>query len=140
LCKYEAAGFPSLEAALAAYCKAEGVEPGGALAIATAAYEDGDVWRFVNRNTWVIDGAALAKAGWQVQVVLNDFEAAVWGLPDLGPDAQDVLKPGREDPALPRCLIGPGTGLGLGYLVPVGGRLSCAAHPWRPYDGCGVAG
>lgn len=118
--KYAAADFPSLGAALTAYLEEEGLEGGGALSIATAAYEDGDVWRFVNRNEWVIDPVALESGGWDLFTIVNDFAAATWGLLSLGPEDQEILKQGVPAEDCPRCLIGPGTGLGLGYLVPVG--------------------
>ncbi|MGB0720356.1 MAG: glucokinase, partial [Bdellovibrionales bacterium] len=73
------------------------------------------VWRFVNKNRWVIDPAALAASGWPVDIIMNDFEAATWALPDLPPEDQRVLKQ-KENQYDTYCLLGPGTGLGLGYL------------------------
>lgn len=114
--KYAAADYPRFEDALARYCEEQGLPNEGTLAIATAAYNDGKVWRFVNRNKWIIDPAALEAAGWKLPVILNDFEAATWGLNNPAPGDFEVLKKGvpKNDPL---CLIGPGTGLGLGYLV-----------------------
>ncbi len=118
--KYQAADFISFEAALGAYCSETGRENEGTLAIATAAYQDNNVWRFVNRNKWVLDPEALEKQGWPVRIILNDFEAATWGLNALTENDLEVLKPGQaEEISLPRCLMGPGTGLGLGFLFPL---------------------
>lgn len=115
--KYKAVDFPDLQSALAKYCEETGIEARGALLIATAGYNDGGVWKFVNQNTWEIDPKALAAAGWCVEKILNDFEAATWSLISLKEANQTVLKAGnseRESGSL--CLLGPGTGLGLGYL------------------------
>ncbi len=112
--KFPAAQFQSFEEAL--YEFSEGKT--GALRIATAAYEDGEHWRFVNQNEWVISPAVLKAAGWSVEIVLNDFAAATWGLVDLPATQQNVLLEGSDRSAgQPRCLLGPGTGLGLGYLI-----------------------
>ena len=110
--KFAAADFASLEAALAKY--SAGKAP---LRIATAAYPDTDGrWRFVNQNKWVIDPTALKKAGWPVEIILNDFEAATWALTDLPPAAQKTIKAAPPRPGFAKILLGPGTGLGLGYL------------------------
>lgn len=111
--KYRADDFETLEDALQEYCSDER----GELSIATAAYEDGDVWQFVNQNKWVMNPASLKENGWDIKAILNDFAASTWGLIDLDPDSQNILHEGESVEA-PKCLIGPGTGLGLGYLVP----------------------
>lgn len=117
--KYTAADFESFEAALESFCAQAGVKDKSGLRIATAAYPDKNgAWRFVNRNPWVIDPAALKKQGWSVEIILNDFAAAVWGLQSLNDKTHKILKPGVARADLPQCLTGPGTGLGLGYLVP----------------------
>lgn len=115
--KYRAADYATFEDALAAFCAERGIKGGGELLIATAAYEDGKVWRFVNRNIWVLDPDAMVKAGWKPVVMLNDFAAATWGLKNIGKDDVEILKAGVQGD-LPKVLLGPGTGLGLGYLYP----------------------
>jgi glucokinase len=113
--KYKAADYSGFLTALTAYCEAQGLEPRGALRIATAAYPDGDQWLFVNNNQWVIDLPAIKQAGWDLEVILNDFEAATWALLGIEDADCDVLK-GGAGAGFSKCLIGPGTGLGLGYL------------------------
>ena len=115
--KYKAADFPDLQSALNLYCKAMGGGSGAGhdLYIATAGYEDEGVWKFVNQNTWHISIPDLKALGWNVRIILNDFEAATWSLLSLTDKEANVLKPvpGVSDTL---CLLGPGTGLGLGYL------------------------
>ncbi len=113
--KYVAAEFPDLQSALAQYCRESGLKTGGDLAIATAGYNDASVWKFVNHNKWQINPDDLKAAGWNIQCILNDFEAATWSLLSLREDEQTVLKEGKAGSDT-LCLLGPGTGLGLGYL------------------------
>lgn len=113
--KYSVADFADLQTALMAYCNDKNIDQGGDLAIATAGYEDQGVWKFVNQNTWQIDPKDLKNAEWNITIILNDFEAATLSLPAL----QDTDKTILKDSSCPNdtlCLIGPGTGLGLGYL------------------------
>jgi glucokinase len=112
--KYKAAYFETFEAALENYCHEVGIEKGGTLSIATAGYEDEGVWKFVNQNIWQIDPAHLQKT-WTLQPILNDFEAATWALLGLEEDQKRII---RDAPSASEslCLMGPGTGLGLGYL------------------------
>ena len=133
--KYVAADFKNFEDAVIAYAKEISAKKKLSLRISTAAHSDGKVWRFVNRNKWVIDEAALAKKGYRVERILNDFEAATWGL--VGLKDKQILKRARgKVKNNAHCLIGPGTGLGLGYLIaspnPVvrktmGGHIAAAA-------------
>jgi glucokinase len=113
--KYAASDFESFEDAVEKYKEEARIDHDASLLIATAAHPDeNNVWRFVNRNKWEIDVAHLGN----VDIILNDFEAATWGLVDL--KDQKVLKAGRSNHVAPRVLVGPGTGLGLGYLIPHG--------------------
>ncbi len=122
--RIKACEFDSFSAALAHYCAEEGLAHSGTLCIATAAYEDGGVWRFVNDNIWVIDPVALENEGWNVELILNDFEAATWGLINVSPEDCHILKAAgssAQNATHAKCLVGPGTGLGLGFLFNSGG-------------------
>lgn len=113
--KYEVDGFENFDEALAAYCTLHNVDEAGRLRIATAGYEDEGVWKFVNNNKWHIDPQSLKEAGWDIEIILNDFEAATWSLLSLKTDDVELLKE-AQGASLSKCLIGPGTGLGLAYL------------------------
>jgi len=112
--KYKAGDFEGLEQALQRYCEDEGLGSKGPLRVATAGYCDNGVWKFVNRNKWIIDPVAVMAQGWDLDVIINDFEAATWALRTLGAVDISILKKaqGASDSL---CLLGPGTGLGLGY-------------------------
>ena len=121
--KYAAADYKNFETALAAYASSMEADKKNSLLISTAAHPHGKLWRFVNNNTWVIDPVALTKKGFHTKLILNDFEAATWGLMGLKKSNITVLKKPHlknshlKNPSASRCLIGPGTGLGLAYLT-----------------------
>ncbi len=115
IAKYKVEDFESLETALGQYCEEQGLETSGSLRIATAGYEDAGVWKFVNQNKWIIDPAGLNQAGWTIEIILNDFEAGVWALTNLAAEDVETLKD-ASGASKNKCLLGPGTGLGLGYL------------------------
>ncbi len=50
--------------------------------------------------------------------VVNDYTALAWSLPHLRADDTVAIGGGSADPRAPRAVIGPGTGLGTGALVP----------------------
>ena len=63
----------------------------------------------------MIDPAKLKQDGWDVELILNDFEASVWALLKLQDGDIETLKE-ADGASSAKCLLGPGTGLGLGYL------------------------
>lgn len=78
--------------------------------------------------TWRFDpvrlGSELGIAG---LIAVNDFAAQARGAP-LTPDSDIVeLNPGSPIPTAPRAVLGPGTGLGLGLLVPNGETIRVVA-------------
>jgi glucokinase len=69
--------------------------------------------------SWRIDADALSAHLAIPDVVLrNDFEAAAAGLDDVDPALCTTLQQGEFSAALPRVVIGAGTGLGVAYLIP----------------------
>ena len=71
---------------------------------------------------WRLDAAQLARRfGFPVRL-LNDLEAAAWGLPALSAGQLLTLQPGTADPVGNRTLIAAGTGLGEAGLVWDGNR------------------
>ena len=77
-------------------------------------------WKGTNL-AWTLDVRALnGLLGAQV-ALLNDLEAAVYGLPELREHELQVLAPGVRDPAGPLAVIAAGTGLGQAFAVPLPG-------------------
>ena len=79
-----------------------------------------------------------ARLGLERLVVINDFVAQALAVPGLAESERVQLGPGEPLPGRAIGVIGPGTGLGVGGLLPTdlgwlpipseGGHISCAAH------------
>src|SRR5918999_1212403 len=71
----------------------------------------------VTNLSWTLDEAALAESlGNARTTLLNDLEAAAWGVMKLPPDALAVLQPGTRRQAS-MALIAAGTGLGEALMI-----------------------
>ena len=85
----------------------------------------------MTNHPWSFSIEALRQAlGLQRLVVMNDFEALARSLPALQEGETEKLCGGEPVPDQPLALIGPGTGLGVGGLVP-------SAAGWVPLAGEG---
>jgi glucokinase len=120
-------GYASLGAAIQAYLAGSAASivlagPVAHAAIAIANPVEGDLVAMTNHH-WSFSIAALkGELAFETLAVVNDFTALAMALPQLGP-AQRVQVGGGE--ARAGCtigLVGPGTGLGVSGLVPVGAR------------------
>ncbi len=103
----------------------------GAFAVATAVRED--LVHFTN-SPWSFSQEAVRQAlGLRALRVVNDFEALALSLPGLVPGQMQGF-PGGPRMALPGltlAVVGPGTGLGVGAVLP------CAAGRWDALPGEG---
>lgn len=129
--KYKVSDYPNFETALDLYLRDAGL---GRMKIlmATAAYNHEGIWKFVNQNPWEIDPRALAKNGYDIAHIINDFEAASWGLLTLDDKDLEVIQEGVVPEDLrTQCLLGPGTGLGLGYVI----HTKSGAHVQKTHGG-----
>jgi glucokinase len=101
----EEAGRPALETA--AFCGAGPLAPDGRIRLTNA-----DV---------LLDPAALARAaGVPRAILINDFAAVAHGIPRLPAAAFLPCGGGTAAPDVARVVLGPGTGLGIATLAPVG--------------------
>ncbi|WP_031170369.1 glucokinase [Streptosporangium roseum] len=120
------ADHDGLPEAVAAYLAehAGGVQPGAAC-IAIAGPVEGDRYRLTNAG-WT---GSVRDLGIPNAELLNDFEALAASLPHLVGD--DLVSLGGPEPSRGvKAVLGPGTGLGVGGLVP-------AAEGWVPIPGEG---
>ncbi|TAL35749.1 MAG: glucokinase [Spirochaetes bacterium] len=95
---------------------------------------------------WDVDGNRVQSETGIETVVINDFLAISHAVPHLDvEDAEKIVKVPHPDGSLPpesggvKLVIGPGTGLGVGFLVPVNGSYipfpSEGGHSdFAPYD------
>ncbi len=94
-------------------------EPATKLAICAAGVVNDNKVKLTNAD-WTIDGNALRKNhGLKHCRIVNDFAAMTRSIPELNVDAFEVLRPGTPDKTAPVLVAGPGTGFGVGYLVPI---------------------
>lgn len=76
---------------------------------------------------WGVDGGLIEQATGIETIVINDFLAIGYGIPifDVNDSKRIVKVPHRDGSYAPdghgvKLVLGPGTGLGVGYLVPIG--------------------
>lgn len=116
--------YASLEEIVAAYLETTGAAPDAA-AFAVAGPVRGGEAALTNRK-WKISATALARRfPFEHCRVVNDFSAVALGVPALEDGDLEQMGGGARDPDAPAAVIGPGTGLGIGGLVPGtdGGRV-----------------
>jgi glucokinase len=112
---------PDLESAVANYLDEAGVRPRAAT-FAIAGPVDTEQIALTNR-AWQFRLSEFAKRfGFASFRVVNDFEAVAWALTQLRPDQTRRLGPGTPRLDGVKVVLGPGTGLGVAALLPVGGR------------------
>jgi glucokinase len=72
---------------------------------------------------WTIDGAEAAKTlGLKQGLLLNDFEAQALSIPSIRDEWVEVIGTPRGPMKGARLILGPGTGLGAGALLEIGGK------------------
>lgn len=129
------ADFATPEQAIDHYLSGLGLGAGelGAVCLAVAGPVGGEHFRFTN-NHWQIERSAFCRSlGLPVDglLLVNDFTAMALGMTRLRPHERLSICPGVAEPGSPAVVIGPGTGLGVGTLLPVGGGR------WRALPGEG---
>jgi glucokinase len=88
-----------------------------AACIAVAGPVEGEGARLTNLP-WELDAAEIAGEFAIAQVrLVNDFEAAAWGIDGLDATDLHVLQPGQAHPRGHRVVLGAGTGFGVAYSV-----------------------
>lgn len=113
--RYKACEHESIGHAIRAYLDEVRAEMPGTVSLCTAARQAGDEWIFTNANKWRIAPERLrAELGCAALYMLNDFAANAYGL--AGGAAATPVREGAAPPGALRCVMGPGTGLGLAYF------------------------
>lgn len=124
--EYPVAEFPSLGDAAHHYLQHSGASAGSGV-FAVAGHVDGDEARITN-HPWVISRSRTASMlGFERLQLINDFTAQAMSIALLQPS--DVVQiggaawqPGSAGQPRNYCVIGPGTGLGVGGLIVRDGR------------------
>ncbi len=114
--RYRACDHESIGHAIKAYLDEVQAELPGTVSLCTAARQTGDEWVFTNANKWrIVPERLRAGLGCTALYMLNDFAANAYGLAGGAAAATPVREGGAAPEAL-RCVMGPGTGLGLAYF------------------------
>ncbi len=118
------ADYASLDAALADFLREKNAARLDSVAVCAAGPVTGTgVHASVAMTNcpWDISVARLAQAtGVAAPLLMNDFAALALAVPHLGADDLFDFGGARADPAAAIAIIGPGTGLGVGALMPDG--------------------
>ncbi len=109
--------FKTFDDALQAYLEKTGVKPDAAC-VAVAGPVRGGEAHLTNRGWTVSEAALLERLGTGKALVVNDFLAMARSVPEVGPEAFDVVFQGKPVEGAPILVAGPGTGFGVSTLVP----------------------
>lgn len=117
-------GYASLGAAMRSYLASDAAAAHAPdirhAAIAIANPVDGDMVKMTN-HTWSFSITALREElDLTTLLVVNDFTALAMALPHLRPSQRIRIGGGAELPGRTIGLVGPGTGLGVSGIIPVG--------------------
>jgi glucokinase len=132
------ADFPGPVEAARAYLAGRPIRD-AVLAVATAVDAD---WISLTNAPWAFSVAATRQAlGLNRLAVINDFTAQALAVPRLASEEFTQIKAGEPQRGSAIAVIGPGTGLGVGGLLPIqgtwypiaseGGHVSLATHDER---------
>ncbi len=115
------ADYPGPEQAIMAYLASLDLAAGAidAVCLACAGPVGGDLFRFTN-NHWQISRRAFCET-LQVRelLLINDFSAMALGMTRLAPEDCLQVCAGEGEADRPCVVVGPGTGLGVGTLLPL---------------------
>lgn len=105
----------------------EGAAPRSAM-IAVATRVDAPAIRLTNAQ-WLIDAEAIGEAlGLERVTLVNDYTPVAASVTVLTEEREDLAPIGKGHPGPgARVVLGPGTGLGVGALIPVEDRLAIVA-------------
>ena len=108
--------------AVAAYLAQAGHPPVRHAAVAIATPVQGDAIRMTNHHWQFSIEAARKTLGLATLLVVNDFTALAMALPNLEPAHREQIGTGAAIAGNAIGLVGAGTGLGVGGLIPSGER------------------
>src|SRR5690625_3806009 len=117
---YRNENFDSLEGVIETYLEAYQGKPRTAAFAVAGPVRNGEA-RLTNRG-WMIGEEKLSNRFDLAHCkVVNDFSGVALGVPALTPEDVEQLGGGKPDHDKPTAILGPGTGLGVGGIVPCGG-------------------
>ncbi|MBU2179550.1 MAG: glucokinase [Gammaproteobacteria bacterium] len=127
---YPCADFATLALALNYYRSSQQLTDIAHVAVAIACPVNGDIVKMTNFSWQFSISQTKAELDLAEFIVLNDFTAVAMCLPALTEDEKVKFGPGITDETKPMAVLGAGTGLGVGHLIPT-------AHGYIPLPGEG---
>ncbi len=115
--KVKGADYPTFEAALQNYLESINVKPSRAAFCAAGPVEDGYI--NLTNTDWQISASRIKEIhGFEQCNLYNDFSGMTRSIPELADDEFTIIRSGLPHKDEPILVAGPGTGFGVGYLVP----------------------
>jgi len=138
------ADFKNIDDAIAQHILPLAEEKPETVVLAIAAPIEGNIVRMTN-NQWAIEPPVLIrKFGFKYVLLINDFEAQALAVAALDKAYLKPIGGGEQVPFSARCVLGPGTGLGVAGIascnrrfLPVpgeGGHIDFAPHTERDFQ------
>ncbi|MCT6699334.1 glucokinase [Rheinheimera sp. 4Y26] len=127
---YPCADFASLTLALSYYQSTQQLQDIAHVAVAIACPVNGDLVKMTNFHWQFSISQIKAELELAEFIVLNDFTAVAMSLPALKDNEKIKFGAGESDANKPMAVLGAGTGLGVGHLIPT-------AHGYIPLPGEG---
>lgn len=118
------AAYPNFADAVEAYLQQSGQPPVRHAAIAMANPVQGDQIKMTNHDWSFSIDATRRRLQFDTLLVVNDFTALAMALPHLEPAQLTQIGGGSAVPRRAIGLVGAGTGLGVGGLIPAAGSWS----------------
>jgi len=116
--KFRGADYPTFEVALQTYMEGIDIKPKRAAFCAAGPVEDGYV--NLTNTDWQISARRLQEIhGFVGCELYNDFKGMTRSIPELDEKEFTIIREGQPRKDQPILVAGPGTGFGVGYLVPI---------------------
>lgn len=116
--KVKGADYPTFEAALQNYLDNIDVKPCRAAFCAAGPVEEGYI--NLTNTDWQISASRIKDIhGFEECELYNDFSGMTRSIPELEDQDFTVIRSGKARKMEPILVAGPGTGFGVGYLVPL---------------------
>lgn len=120
---YPCANFPSLAAALSHYQQEQQLTAIKEVAIAIACPVTGDEVKMTNFHWQFSIKAMKQQLALNTLLLMNDFTAVAMCLPALTADQKIQVGGEAAQSGKPMAVLGAGTGLGVGHLIPVADKF-----------------
>lgn len=116
--KVKCADYPTFDAALSEYLEGIDIKPDRAAFCAAGPVQDGYI--NLTNTDWQISARRLtAIYGFETCQLYNDFAGMTRSVPELKDDDFMPIREGQAYANEPILVAGPGTGFGVGYLIPM---------------------